>query len=62
MVHGVDSKGHVSSVQIAPSEEAVANPAFDVTHNRFVTGIITERGIVKPVDLTTVFSDVLPKA
>ncbi len=62
VVHGVDSTGHVSSVQIAPSEEAVANPAFDVTHNRFVTGIITERGIVKPVDLTTVFSDVLPKA
>ena len=51
-----------STVQIAAPEVAVANPAFDVTHNRFVTGIITERGIVKPTDLTAVFADLLPKA
>jgi methylthioribose-1-phosphate isomerase len=26
----------------------VANPAFDVTPHRYVTGIVTERGIVYP--------------
>ena len=46
-------------MQIAPVEEAVANPAFDVTHNRFVTGLITERGVVAPTDLTSVFADKL---
>ena len=46
-------------MQIAPLDESVANPAFDVTHNRFVTGIITERGIVKPTELASVFKDLI---
>lgn len=58
-VRGVDSTGRIAAVQIAPVEEAVANPAFDVTHNRFVTGLITERGVVAPTDLTSVFADKL---
>ena len=61
VVNGIGSDGTVRSVQIAASDVAVTNPAFDVTHNRFVTGIITERGIVKPTDLVTVFADLLPK-
>lgn len=62
VVNGVDRTGTPASVQIAEPDVPVANPAFDVTHNRFVTGVITERGIVKPIDLTTVFKDLLPKA
>ena len=62
VVNGVGSDGETRTVQIAAPEVAVANPAFDVTHNRFVTGIITERGIVRPTDLTAVFADLLPKA
>ena len=27
---------------------AIANPAFDVTPNRYVTAIITERGVARP--------------
>ena len=34
--------------QTAPDDVAVYNPAFDVTPARFITAIITERGIVKP--------------
>lgn len=60
-VSGLDRAGELLSVQIAPVEEAAANPAFDVTHNRFVTGIITERGVVAPVDLASVFSDQQPR-
>ena len=36
--------GSVSSVQVTPDGSAAANPAFDVTPARLVTGLITERG------------------
>ncbi len=32
----------------SPKGVAVRNPAFDVTPHRYVTAIITERGIVRP--------------
>ncbi|MFH2012543.1 MAG: S-methyl-5-thioribose-1-phosphate isomerase [Pseudomonadota bacterium] len=35
----------VGGVTIAPKNVKVFNPAFDVTPNRFVTAIITERGV-----------------
>jgi len=34
--------------QIAPEGVNVYNPAFDVTPNELITGIITEKGIVRP--------------
>jgi methylthioribose-1-phosphate isomerase len=38
---------HIKETLIAPEGIGVANPAFDVTPNRYVTAIITERGIAK---------------
>lgn len=38
----------VDDRRIAPEGVAVANPAFDVTPSRYVTGIVTESGIVRP--------------
>ena len=38
---------HVSGVPVAPEGTSVENPAFDVTPNRYVTAIITERGVVR---------------
>jgi methylthioribose-1-phosphate isomerase len=38
---------HVQGVPIAPEGVAAANPAFDVTPHRYITAIITERGIIK---------------
>ncbi len=38
---------HVKGKRIAPKGIKVRNPAFDVTPNSLVTGIITERGVVK---------------
>jgi methylthioribose-1-phosphate isomerase len=35
----------VGGVDVAPEGIAVRNPAFDVTPNRYVTAIITERGV-----------------
>jgi methylthioribose-1-phosphate isomerase len=39
---------HVGSARLTPEGAHVRNPAFDVTPNRFVTAIITERGIARP--------------
>jgi methylthioribose-1-phosphate isomerase len=39
---------HVGANQIAPDGAQIRNPAFDVTPHRFITAIITERGIFHP--------------
>ncbi|HLY60234.1 MAG TPA: S-methyl-5-thioribose-1-phosphate isomerase [Terriglobia bacterium] len=39
---------HVAGVSIAPQDVEARHPAFDVTPNRYVTAIITERGIARP--------------
>jgi len=39
---------HYKGVRIAPKGIGVYNPAFDVTPNELITGIITERGIIYP--------------
>jgi methylthioribose-1-phosphate isomerase len=38
---------HVQNVHLAPEGIKVANPAFDVTPHRYVTAIITERGVAR---------------
>ena len=38
---------HVGSAQLAPEGAHVWNPAFDVTPNHLIAGIITERGIFR---------------
>jgi methylthioribose-1-phosphate isomerase len=38
---------HVFGVPIAPKGTDVQNPAFDVTPNRYVTAIITEKGVAR---------------
>ena len=43
---GRDAAGRLVEVGIAPVGTAAANPAFDVTPARLVTGLITEHGIV----------------
>lgn len=44
---------HVFGQRVAPEGTTVLNPAFDVTPARYITAIITERGVVKPpFDLT----------
>jgi methylthioribose-1-phosphate isomerase len=33
---------------IVPPSARVRNPAFDVTPHRYITAIVTERGVVRP--------------
>ena len=44
----------VFGVPVAPEGVGVCNPAFDVTPAEYITGIITERGIVRPVNEPTI--------
>jgi methylthioribose-1-phosphate isomerase len=37
---------HLQGIPIAPEGIRVRNPAFDVTPSRYITGIITEKGVV----------------
>ena len=39
---------HFGSVRVTPEGALIRNPAFDVTPHRYVTSIITERGIFRP--------------
>jgi methylthioribose-1-phosphate isomerase len=38
---------HVGSARITPEGAHIRNPAFDITPNKYVTAIITERGIAR---------------
>jgi methylthioribose-1-phosphate isomerase len=39
---------HIGDTQITPDEVKVANPAFDITPAKFITAIITDRGVAYP--------------
>ena len=45
-ITGQDSEGRITRIRVAAAGSAAANPAFDVTPARLVTGLITERGRV----------------
>jgi methylthioribose-1-phosphate isomerase len=45
---GKTADGRIETVQVVPDGSPVANYAFDVTPARLVTGLITERGVLKP--------------
>ena len=44
---------HFGSTQLAPEGAKVRNPSFDVTPHKYITAIITERGIYRPAFVDT---------
>ena len=44
-IEGLDDKGNIKKVQIYPTKSKSMNLAFDVTPAKYVTGLITEKGI-----------------
>jgi len=46
-VSGLDN-GKITKVRITPVNSPVKNPAFDVTPAKYIKGLITEKGIIKP--------------
>jgi S-methyl-5-thioribose-1-phosphate isomerase len=55
-VWGMSSRGKIERVRISHPDARAANPAFDVTPAKYITGFITEHGIVKPGDVKRLFS------
>jgi methylthioribose-1-phosphate isomerase len=45
---GRTADGRIATVRVVPEGSPVANYAFDVTPARLVTGLITERGLLRP--------------
>jgi methylthioribose-1-phosphate isomerase len=45
---GPDEKGINTRIRVCSPGSHAANPAFDVTPSHLITGIITEKGIIKP--------------
>ena len=48
---GPEEVTHIFESQIAPDGVKVRNIAFDVTPAKYITGIITEKGVFRPEDL-----------
>jgi methylthioribose-1-phosphate isomerase len=46
-VQGRAADGSIAMVRISPQGSPAANPAFDVTPARLITGLITERGVAQ---------------
>ncbi len=44
-IRGLAEDGRLLDVRLAPAASPAANPAFDVTPARLITGLITERGV-----------------
>ncbi len=59
-VSGIRSNGDTDSVRIYPEGTSVKNPAFDITPAKFITGLISERGICNADtdEISKLFSDI----
>ena len=44
-IDGLDEKGDIRKIQIYPKKSKAKNIAFDITPAKYVTGLITEKGI-----------------
>jgi methylthioribose-1-phosphate isomerase len=58
-VQGQTVDGGVGRVTVTPPGSPAANPAFDVTPARLVTGLVTERGVAEasPAGLRRLFPE-----
>jgi methylthioribose-1-phosphate isomerase len=58
-ISGCDADGALVEVRLTPEGVTARNYAFDVTPARFVTGLITERGVcaASAEGLATLFPD-----
>lgn len=58
-IQGLTPDGQIATLRVPPRDTSAGNPAFDVTPNRLVTGLITERGIcaATPDGLAGLFPD-----
>jgi methylthioribose-1-phosphate isomerase len=55
--YGKATGAKLQRVRVTPPRAKAGNPAFDVTPAKYITGIITERGIVKPNEIRKRFRE-----
>lgn len=60
-IDGLDVHGQPARLRLAPADTRVANPAFDVTPARLISGIITEFGVLAPDALHTLRHAAAPR-
>jgi len=47
---GMDEFGCLHKIMVSAPKSEALNPAFDITPARYITGIITEKGIIRPCE------------
>ncbi len=52
-MQGLAENNKEQKIRVIPADSKAANPAFDVTPARLVTGIVTEQGVFEPQHLLT---------
>tara|TARA_B100001123_G_scaffold53437_1_gene56212 strand:+ start:9 stop:944 length:936 start_codon:yes stop_codon:yes gene_type:complete len=57
-IKGVNSRGKKTKIRITPKGSKVSNYSFDVTPAKYVTRLITEKGILKPsrIEIKKIFT------
>jgi methylthioribose-1-phosphate isomerase len=45
---GLDDRGKISRIRVSAPGSHALNPGFDITPSNYITGIITEKGIITP--------------
>ena len=61
-VKGISDKGEIERVRIAPEGSRALNPVFDITPARYISGIITEKGVFRgKKEIKEVFEKYLDK-
>ena len=57
-IHGINSKGKNTKIRITPKGSKASNYSFDVTPAKYITRLITEKGIHKPskIEIKKIFS------
>ncbi|MBW2980113.1 s-methyl-5-thioribose-1-phosphate isomerase, partial [Candidatus Woesearchaeota archaeon] len=51
---GPDETGQIKKILVCSPGSKALNPAFDVTPAKYIKGIITEKGIVKPEEISKI--------
>ena len=47
-IGGLDDNDNLSSVRVTPKDIKASNYGFDTTPRKFITGLITEKGVLSP--------------
>jgi len=51
---GLTEEGKIERILVSSPGSPAKNPAFDITPSRFITGFITEKGIISPSDINKI--------